>query len=172
MNAEKAKLGSHLLESIRATRESVGEGLNDDEFTRLVRCPSPPTEAGFTLISFCDGVATFSVPEQDFATWYPKEGWITPEKDSVGRMIAEKYGLTLGEPPDEPPSCRFPSAEPVITHHHLEFIAHRTTLIVAHPKYLKVRLFGAAAERGYLRISKVPQLGPELLEDLSALYRA
>ena len=57
---------TNLLEAIRAMRESVGEGLNDDEFTRLLLLHEAlSSEAGFSFLSFCDGIVTLSVPPQN-----------------------------------------------------------------------------------------------------------
>lgn len=167
-----SKPSTHLLDAIRATRESVGDGLNDDELTRLLRQTALPTEAGFAFLSFCSGIVTLSVPHQDLANWYPEQGWVVPEKEKIARAIAGKYGLLLGEPPDEPSSCRFPCSDAANTHHHLELRNRWDAIIVAHPNYLKVRMFGASPESRYVWDAKTPVLlGPDLLQDLSALYQ-
>jgi hypothetical protein len=163
---------THLLDAIRATRESVGEGLNDDEFTRLLQQTTLPTEAGFAFLSFCSGIVTLSVPQQDPAAWYPEKGWIAPEKEKVARAIAEKHGLSLGEPPDEASSFRFPRPDAANTHHHLELRNRWDAIIVAHPNYLKVRLFGASPDSRYTWNTRTPViLGPDLLQTLAALYQ-
>jgi len=42
-----------------------------------------------------------------------------------------------------------------------------------HPNHLKVRLFGATPDSRYVQDAKAPlPLGPDLLQDLSALYQA
>ena len=164
---------THLLHTIRATRESVGEGLNDDEFTRLLLLEAVlPTEAGFTFLSFSGGVVTLSVPQQDLAKWYPDQGWVTPEKERIAKAIAQKYGLSLCEPPDLVSSFRFPDLQQADVHHHLELATRRETVVVAHPKYLKVRLCRDAAHGAfYVDASKPLELGPDLLQDLAGLYR-
>ena len=167
-----SKPSTHLLDAIRATRESVGDGLNDDELTRLLRQTTLPTEEGFAFLSFCSGIVTLSVPHQDLANWYPEQGWIAPEKERNARAIAEKYGLLLGEPPDEPSSFRCPSSAPANIHHHLELRNRWDAIIVVHPNYLKVRMFGVSPESRYVWDAKQPLLlGPDVLQDLSALYQ-
>ncbi len=166
------KSSEHLLDAIRTARESVGEALNDDELTRLLLLDTElPTEAGFTFLSFSGGVVTLSVPQQDLAKWYPEKGWVAPEKEKVARAIAEKYQLALGEPPDLVSSFRFPNSEQAIVHHHLELATRRETVVIAHPRYLKVRIYRDAADGVFGMDARNPfVLGPELLQDLSALY--
>ena len=163
----------HLLDAIRASIESVGEALNDDELTRLLLLNTDlPTEAGFTFLSFCGGVVTLSVPKQDLAKWYPDQGRVSPEKEKIARELGEKYGLTLCEPPDRSSSSWFPDFEQARIHHHLELVARRETIIIAHPKYLKVRMYCDIADSGFTKKAAKPlALGPELLQELSALYR-
>jgi hypothetical protein len=166
--------GTQLLEAIKTLRASVGDGLNDDEFTRLLRQSALPTEAGFDFLSYSDGCVTLTVPRQDPADWYPEEGWIRPAKEEIARAIAEKHGLTLCEPPDQSSNFLFPAADPPFeSRHHLELINQVETVVVAHPQYLKVRVYGAASVARYLWSAQAPlSLGPELLADLAALYRS
>ena len=108
-----------------------------------------------------------SVPRQELATWYPKEGWIAPAKEKIAQAIADKYELMLAEPPDAPMSGRGAR-----THHHLELNSLWETSIVAHPRYLKVRLFGTVSGSRLARGASGPLwLGSDLLRDLSALYQ-
>ena len=60
----KAKTNNHMLERILAIRSSVGDGLSDDELTRLLRT-TLLGEAGFGFLSFSNGLVTLTVPEQD-----------------------------------------------------------------------------------------------------------
>lgn len=168
-----SKPGTNLLDTIRAIRASIGDGLNDEELTHLLRQATLLTEAGFGFLSISGGVVTLSVPHQDLASWHPEKGWIVPEKERIARAIAEKHGLSLSEPPDELPSFRFPSSDAAGAHHHLELSNRWEAIIVAHPNYLKVRLFGATPASRYVRDAKETlPLGPDLLQDLSALYQA
>jgi hypothetical protein len=165
--------GTHLLDGIRTLRASVGVGLNDDEFTRLLERTPPPTEAGFAFLSFSDGFVTLTVPPQNLANWYPEKGWIVPEKERVARAIADKHELTLCEPPDEIPSSLFPGPESPDLHHHLELSNRWETVVVAHPYFLKIRLYGATSAILYARTAQSPlRLSTELLPDLAALYQA
>jgi hypothetical protein len=168
-----SSIAPHLLDAIVAARVSVGDGLTDDEFTRLVRQTGSPNEAGFAFLSYSDGVVTLTVPEQDLARWHPEKGWIAAEKERIGSAIAAKYGLSLHEPPDRGSSYLYPRRGSPKLHHHLELCNQQDTIIVAHPQYLKIRLFGARS--GMLTPGR-PQVSlvfePELLQELSALYQA
>lgn len=162
-----------LLDTIRAIQESVGDGLNDDELTRLLWQSGLPIEAGFAFLSFCSGCVTLTVPEQDLRNWYPERGWIAAEKERLARVIAEKYMFSLYEPPDVVPSCFYPQPDSPEPHHHLELSNGREAMVVAHPHYLKIRLFGVTLGGRSVLDTKGPLLlGPELLQDLSALYQA
>ena len=163
----------HLLDTIRAIRAGVGDGLNDDELTHLLRRTILPGEAGFGFLSYSDGFATLTVPHQELADWYSEKGWIAADKERIAKAIAEKHQLSLSEPPDETPSSLFPPSDPPNFHHHLELSNRWETVVVAHPYYLKVRLFGATSAILYARLAQSPlQLSTELLQDLSALYQA
>ena len=159
----------NLLGRIISLRTSVGDGLNDEELTRLLRQEALPSEDGFTFVSLCEGCATFSVPPQDLAKWYPKKGWIATEKEAIARSIAEKCGLSLFEPPDVRFTFR-PSGSEV--HHHLEMAYQSEDIVIAHPRYLKIRLFGFADKRPLpLPGNLLERLAALYLEHLAALYR-
>jgi hypothetical protein len=166
------KQAANLLETIKAVRATVGDGLNDDELTRLLRQTTLLNEAGFGFLSFSGGFVTLSVPTQDKSQWYPKSGWIAPEKEKLAAAIAAKHGFVLNQPPDEVSSFLFRSPDRPEGHHHLEFCNRWENVVIAHPNYLKVRLLGAGPESRYVAGAKEPlPLGPDLLQDLSALYR-
>jgi len=166
--APKTSEASPILQTIRQIQTQIGDGLNETELTCLLQRMDLPTEAGFTFLSYSNRMVTFCVPEQDPADWHPEKGWLPTEKESIAKMIAEKHGLSLCEPPD----VLYPETTLPNHRHHLEFTADRETIIVAHAQYLKVRLFMATdmvrLARGALR--PVP-LDPDLLEDLAALYQ-
>lgn len=166
-----SKTQTHLLETILAIRSGIGDGLADNELTRLLRETTLLSEAGFGFLCFSEGFVALSVPEQDLASWYPKEGWIAPEKEKLAKTIAEKHGLSLFEPIDTVISAYFSPGQTPATRHHLEFNDRRQTVVVAHPRYLKIRLFGLSENHRYSseRLCPLP-LGPDLLKDLSALY--
>ncbi len=84
-----AKKNNHLLDTILAIRSNIGDGLSDDELTRLLRT-TLLTEAGFTFLSFPKGLVTLTVPERDLTNWYPEQGWIAPAKEKIARALAEK----------------------------------------------------------------------------------
>jgi len=151
---------SNLLETITSLRMAVGDGLNDEELTRLFLQELFPSEEGFTFVYMYKGVATFRVPPQDLLKWYPETGWITPAKEAIARSIAQDYGFSLYEPPDE--KFTFIPAESE-GHHHLELTRGSETIVIAHPRYLKIRLFNSESHRPL----KLPK---DLLERLAALY--
>src|SRR5260370_16177121 len=95
-----AKKNNHLLETLLAIQSSIGDGLSDDELTRLLRT-TLLSEAGFSFLSFSRGLVTLTVPEQDLTSWYPEQGWLAPAKEKVARAIAEKYELSIYEPLDK-----------------------------------------------------------------------
>ena len=162
----------HLLDCIRAVQAEVGEGLNDDELTRLLRVKALPNEAGFAFLSYSNSFATLTVPPQELRDWHPEKGWIVPEKERIAKAIAGKYELSLSEPPDQVTNCWFTSSETPPAHHHIELTNGVETVVVAHPHYVKIRLFGAPPGVRYLKNNPTPLfLGPDLLQDLSALYQ-
>ncbi|MDB6017615.1 MAG: hypothetical protein JWR19_2104 [Pedosphaera sp.] len=163
-----SKPGNHLLDTIRTIRVEVGDGLSDDEFTWLLQQDELPVETGFAFLCYCERFVTLSVPYQELADWYPEKGWIMSAKERIARTIAEKYGLSLCEPPDMQ-SPWLGSSNP---HHHLQLSYQQESVIVIHPQYLKICLFIATSPTQPARISHKPLLlGPDLLPDLSKLYQ-
>lgn len=162
---------TNLLGAIKTIRAVVGEALNDDELTRFLRESALPTEAGFAFLIFSKGYVMLSVPHQDPSDWYPRQGWIAPDKERIARAIAKKYELSLYEPMDMTSGFENHHAGSAIFHHHLEFTDGRQTVIVAHPLYLKVCLFGRSSDHRYAWEALCPlPLGPDLLQDVSRLY--
>jgi len=150
----------NLLERIISLRATVGDCLSDDELTRLLREEDLPSEDGFTFVSLCQGYATFRVAPQNLVRWYPERGWIAPAKEAIARSIAEKCGFALFEPPDE----KFPFGPADSEgYHHLEMARDSETIVIAHPRYLKIRLFNPETRRPL-------SLPADLLEQLAALY--
>ena len=162
-----------LLETIRALQASVGDGLTDNEVTRLLRESALPIEAGFKFLSFSDWFVTLTVPRQELANWYPEKGWIVPEKEGIARAIAKKYELFFFEPPDVNSSALYPQSDSPGPHHHLELNNREETVVVAHPQYLKIRLFKGPSGFVHALSARIPLLlSPELLQDLSFLYKS
>jgi hypothetical protein len=153
-------IASNILETITSLRMAVGDGLNDEELTRLFLQEVFPSEDGFTFVSLCKGWVSFRVPPQNLTRWYPETGWICPAKEAIARSIAQDYGLSLFEPPDEKFSF---SPTDNDAHHHLEMSDESETVVIAHPRYLKIRLFDSKTQR------PLP-LPKDLLERLAALY--
>lgn len=173
MGAQRAnacKPRADLLEKIRAIRACVGDGLNDDELTRLLRA-TLLSEAGFTFVSFSAGYATLSVPEQELDRWYPREGWLTTEKEQTAKKVAAKYGWSVYQPVDTSTNFWHPLGDSRPVRHHLEMADQWQTVVAAHPLYLKIRLYGKTSEYRDPCEAQCPlALGPDLLSDLSALY--
>ena len=88
-----SKPNANLLDTIRAIRMSVGNGLNDDELTRLLRQVTLLTEAGFGFLSISGGVVTLSVPQQDLASWHPEKGWIAPRRRELPERLRKNTGF-------------------------------------------------------------------------------
>ncbi len=151
-----------LLETICHLREQTGDGLEDDELSFLIRKRNLPSEAGFSFLCLHDGCVTLAVPEQDENAWHPApRGFISLQKESVAAGVAKKHQLALYEPPDLPSATFAPRASEA--HHHIQLADRTETLVIAHPAFLKVRLYSSK--------TKLPiPLSPDLLDDLSALY--
>jgi hypothetical protein len=152
-----------LLWRIVCLRTIVGDGLNDEELTGLLRQEALLPEDGFTFVSLSEGCATFNVPPQEPAKWYRENGLITPEKETIAEVVAEKCGLSLYEPPDESLPSQSPEFGSSRMFHHLALTDDSETIVVAHPHYLKIRLFGFVDKRP-LRLRR------NILEQLAALY--
>jgi hypothetical protein len=161
-----------LLRRIVSLRTIVGDGLNDEELTCLLRQEALLAEDGFTFVSLSEGCATFSVPPQEPAKWYRDNGLITPEKEAIARVIAEKCGLSLYEPPNESLPSRSPEFGATRMSHHLELTDDSETIAIAHPHYLKIRLFASAEKRSSLLRGDIRplRLRGDLLGQLAALY--
>jgi hypothetical protein len=159
----------HLLDIIKSFWMYLGSDLDDNELSLFLRDACLPVEAGFSFQSFSTGSVTLAVPEQNPAEWYSKESWIAPEKESIATAIARKYRLSLSKPVDGPLHFHPPTG--LGAHHHLVLADYRQTVIVAHPLFLKIRLFGKSMEHTYGGNLQFPlPLGHNLLEDISPLY--
>lgn len=170
MNEVATARPAHLLDTIRTIGANVGDIFNNDEFTHRVAEAELPSEAGFTFFNFSNGYVTFMFPRQNPADWYVEKGWISPEKEKIARTIACKYGLFLNEPFDDL-SILHPEAVPAILHHHLEFANRRQTIIIVHPRFLKICLYGKSPESTSGRDDLIPLcFGHDLLKDISRLY--
>jgi len=150
-----------LLEIIRTIRARVGDGLEDEEFAFFLQRRNLPEDSGFTFMCYHDGCVTLAVPPQDGTSWQ-QSGWIAPAKEIIGVELAQKHGLILSAPPDAPPT--FISSGAWEYHHHLRLSNRKETLIIAHPEFLKIRLYDTGTNLD------IP-LAPELLKELSALYK-
>jgi hypothetical protein len=112
-----------------------------------------------------------AVPPQEMSDWYNDQGWISPEKEKTARVIAKKYGLLLFEPVDSTSTFQDLQTSATRVHHHLEMTNGRQTIIVAHPQFLKIRLFGKTPEHLYAWEALCPLPHRcELLQDISTLY--
>ncbi len=96
-----------------------------------------------------------------------ENGWILAAKQEITRRIADKYGLSLAEPPD----THYPRLDSQGYHHHLELSSRQETVIIVHPMYLKIRLYEGTNQSRDALVSQRPLLlGRHLLQDLAALY--
>ena len=155
--------GEDLLETLKNFRAATGDGLDDEEFTffMLERQKDLPAESGFRFLCFHEGCATLSVPRQDAESWRAAGRWMSLNKEAIAVRLAEKYGFMLSEPPDATLTLIVPNGFAV--RHHLEFSNRKETIIVAHPEYLKIRLY--ASDNGLI----FPR-AKGLLQDLAELY--
>jgi hypothetical protein len=163
-----------LLQAIKDYRTCVGDGLNEEEFTHFLQKAALPAEAGFEFLSFSNRFVTLSVPKQNADSWYRDKGWVTEEKEKCARKIAEKYGLSLYQPPDAVGNHHVTPQSQASSHscHHLEMSHNREIVIVVHPHYLKVRLFQATGtSHNASHGPRLSHLGPELLKDIACLYQ-
>lgn len=156
-----------LVNNVVELRKDVGDGLNDFEFTFLLHRKLGAPIDGFSILSFSEGTITLNVPEQDLNKWFSETAWIEPSKEAEARAIAARYGLNLCEPPDKL-SYILPSPR---AHHHLELVTRWETVVVAHPLYLKIRIFSVGADNRVIWTPKIsqPPVAP-LTADLVSLY--
>jgi hypothetical protein len=142
-----------ILARVRKLSHEIGRGVEEDVLSDLIRTEGALGECGFKFLRVSGGFAVFEVPKQNKEKWYRQKGWPASAKEQIIRKIAEKYHLEIHEPPDEDTV----SGE---CHHHFELAHAQEKLIIAHPRYLKIR------------VSKWPVI-PEgtLMEDLSVLYK-
>ena len=172
---ERAKVGAraskrdemaHALERLIELRASVGDGLNDSEFTHLVAPQLELEEEGFSIVGFFDGWVTLRTPRQDPNRWYAKEQWLAEDKEAIASRISKKYNLSVCEPPDRMTYM----APPPGAHHHLEFVNAREAVAGAHPLYLKIRLISTdCSGLIWKRHETLPPV-VELFRDLVPLY--
>lgn len=144
---------AEVLAKIRKLHDEVGT-MNEDVLSELIRAEGSLRSHGFTFLRISDGFAVFYVPQQNIAAWYKGDRWLAAGKERIARKIVQKYKLRLFEPPD------LLTVDPAYRcRQHFEFDASEECVIVAHPRYLKIR------------VSKWPHMAERtLLEDLSALY--
>jgi hypothetical protein len=150
-----------LLETVKYLRATAGDSLDDNEFTFLVQEKNLPAEAGFRFLCFDKGCVMLAVPTQENASWHPTEGWIPPAKEKIATRLAKKYGFMLCEPPDLGTRLHLPYG--MATHHHLEFCKRNETVVIAHPGFIKIRLYS-------LKTGLVFPPMPGFLNELAELY--
>jgi hypothetical protein len=161
----------HLLETIKWLCARFGDSVTDDELTELLRQTALPTEAGFAFLRFSDGCVTLAVPPQNVSDWYAQSGSFAPLKRWIARIIAQKHGLSVQETIQDASKPLLPPTEVPNVHNHLELNDPSETLVVAHPRFLKVRVFESGlADRDDPDSNKIVPLPPDLLTDLSLLY--
>lgn len=159
-----------LLDQIRALLNEIGNSLNDDELTRLFRQSSLPKDLGFMFLSYASGYVTLCLTAA-LADNPTRDSWLKPEHVKIAVGIANKYGLTLYEPPDSNHSFTANASE-AFEKHHYQFDLRKDTVVIAHFAFLKIRLapppFALLHQES---IHKGLFSGTELLQDLSTLYQ-
>ena len=157
-----------LISAAMRLRCSIGDGLNDFEFTEFIKSRLAPSSDGFGVLSFSEGCLTLSVPPQNSANWYGDKCAIAQPKEDAARAIADRHQLALCEPPDK---LVYGSPGPN-AHRHLEFANRWNTVAVAHPLYLKLRVCSGGEHHDAPVDSEaaITQCA-RLLGDLTVLYR-
>lgn len=153
-----------IVEHILQLKASVGDALNEREFSQLIGASTAPFHSLFRPICYSEGCVMFSVPPQDAAEWYGESSWLAPAKEAVAQRIANDFRLSICEPPDN-------LSEVVIkpeAHHHLEFIANHEVIAAAHPAFLKVRITATNTHhmpwKPHETVLRPVELGRELAE--------
>lgn len=155
-----------IVEKLLHFRISAGDAVSDEQFTHIAGRFFPPQKEGFSFACFSDGCAVLNVPAQSFDDWYPAGEWISSAKEEIATKIAERFDLCLCEPPDR----RDYILPPPSTHHHLELISRGESIVVAHPLYLKIRMFSKGNEKiVWGRHEKLPDPG-KIFQELTRLY--
>lgn len=164
---------SGILDTVRTLRLTTRSELSDVELTHLLRSRGTLSEEGFAFACFSEGCVTLNVPPQDPNTWCAASGRIAPDKETVARKLAEHCGLSLSEPPDAVATWGCIGAAATAHHHHLVLFNRWDTVVVAHPCYVKIRLFGRAAGARCGPAGQAPlELPADLLHEIAALYRS
>ena len=142
-----------VLAKVRELQTEIGQGVDEAVLTDLLRAEGELEAYGFRFLRISGGFAVFEVPKQNARDWYREGGWPAAAKERIASRIAAKHHLELHEPPD---------VETVYGgeyRHHIVLDSSKDTLVVAHPRYLKIRIS---------RRQGIP--GPTLMEDLHSLY--
>src|SRR5689334_14174009 len=107
-----------IVEKVVRFRTSIGDAVDDEQFTHIAARFFPPQQDGSSFACFSDGCAILNVPAQDLRDWYPGPDWISSIKEQIAKKIADAFELTVCEPPDR----RDYIVPPASTHHHLEMV--------------------------------------------------
>jgi hypothetical protein len=153
------------LDQLLQLKSSVGDGLNDHEFTRLALATLPAALTGFSFLCFSDLFVTLAVPPQNLEKWCAPPRWIAEGKEELARKIAEDFHLMVCEPPDQLSYIIAPRD----AHHHLEFVTLSETVAVAHPLYIKLRLFSQTTKCFNRSREVLPPIVP-LFREIAQLY--
>jgi hypothetical protein len=144
-----------VLEKVRGLQDEIGEGVDEAVLTDLLRSEGGLTAHGFRFLRISGEFAVFEVPKQNARNWYREGGWPAAEKERIAGRIAAKHHLEVHEPPDLDTASVYGEYR----RHCIVLDNSRDILVVAHPRYLKIRISRNQAI-----------LGPTLMEDLHSLY--
>jgi hypothetical protein len=155
-----------VIEQTIELRRSVGDSLTDAQFTEIAARILPRQSGGFAFGCYSDGCIILNVPKQDLGKWYSAGRWISAAKEEVARRIAERFELALCEPPDR----RDYIIPPASAHHHVELIKGSESMVVAHPLFLKIRVFSESPMKHFwARHEHLPD-AEELFEAFRELF--
>ncbi len=144
-----------VLAKVRGLQNEIGEGVDEAVLTDLLRAEGGLDAHGFRFLRISRGFAVFEVPKQNERNWYREGGWPAVAKERIGRRIAAKHHLEVHEPPDLDTALVYGEYR----RHCIVLDNSQDILVVAHPRYLKIRISRQQAI-----------LGPTLMEDLHFLY--
>jgi hypothetical protein len=129
-----------LLDQIRSFRHEIGDGLNDDEITRLIRRASLDEDSEFEFLSYSSGFVTLCSREKCIGRRISNEMWVSPKRMECAVNIAAKYGLEVYEPLNVDNTFTVFGGSQT-RQRHFEFAFRQETIAIAHSVYIKVLLY-------------------------------
>jgi hypothetical protein len=127
-----------LLDQIRMLRQEIGDGLTDDDLTRLIRQTRLVKDTGFEFLSYASGFVTLC-PQSPSSKHQPADTWVSAERARLAATIAAEFGLEVYEPLNRNNTYSFDNAMASMGRH-FEFTVRQEPIAIAHAAYLKILL--------------------------------